>query len=88
MGTCFNLTADAVLLVYTHHSLCPSTPAPSCTSVPALAIEKYLSSSPLLNFFTGDRRGILSKKIGFGTIIYFSYLCPDMALIGNIITRI
>ena len=88
MGTCFNLTADAVFLVFTHHCLRPSTPAPSFASVPALAIEKFLSSSPILNFFTGDRRCILSKKIGFGKILYFSYLCPDMALIGNIITRI
>ena len=80
MGTCFNLTADAVFLVYTHHCLCQSnsapslssTPAPSFASVPALAIEKFLSSSPLLNFFTGDRRCILSKKIGFGKILYFS----------------
>ena len=71
MGTCFNLTADAVFLVYTRHSL-SSTPAPSFASVPALAIEKFLSSSPLLNFFTGDRRCILSKKIGFGKILYFS----------------
>ena len=97
MGTCFNLTADAVFLVYIHHCLCPSTPAPSCTSVPALslsstpapsctsvpalAIEKFLSSSPLLNFFTGDRRCIFSEilpqKLGLFCKSYFSEILPQ-----------
>ena len=81
MVTCFNLTADAVLLVYTHHSLCPSTPAPSFASVPALAIEKFLSSNPLLNFFTGDRRCIFSEmlpqKLGLFCKSYFSEILPQ-----------
>ena len=81
MGTCFNLTADAVFLVYTRHCLCLSTPAPSFASVPALAIEKFLSSSPLLNFFTGDRRCIFSEilpqKFGIFCKSYFSKMLPQ-----------
>ena len=97
MGTCFNLTSDAVFLVYTRHCLCLSTPAPSCTSipalslpstpapsfasVPALAIEKFLSSSPLLDFFTGDRRCIFSEilpqKFGLFCKSYFSEILPQ-----------
>ena len=81
MGTCFNLTADAVFLVFSHHCLCPSTPAPSFASLPALAIEKFLSSSPLLNFFTGDRRCIFSEilpqKLALSFESNFSKMLPQ-----------